>query len=148
MKSVAYSSWQKLSCGCAPADIVLCMDEALTADNSGFIEGQLTYMSCSNDSCGRTIYNYNFTYDEALLLDPDTNLNECDITGVFCDSCLTKYVIWKSSSPFVSYPTDPYIFVMPEGPPPFSPGEPFSLDVVSIVGNTVTLAWHVITVAP
>lgn len=41
-----------------------------------------------------------------------------------------------------------YTYIFPAGPPPIPDGEPFAMDIVSVVGNVVTLAWHSITVAP
>lgn len=43
---------------------------------------------------------------------------------------------------------DDYIYVFPDGPCPIPPGDPFSLDIVSIIGNVITLGWHVVTVVP
>ena len=145
MKSLTYSSWQKVSCACAPADVVLCVDESITASGAPFIEGTLATVRCQNDGCGRPIYVYGITYDEVQLLDPDTNLAECDVTGIFCDSCLTNYLIWKAS-PFKACPTgDNYIYVLPCGPPPMADGDPFAFDIDHMDGYTVYLKWHSIT---
>lgn len=148
MKSVIYTSLQKLGCGCPPVDVILCVDSTKTVGGVGFMSARLIDMTCGNSSCGHTLYSYTFTYDEALLLDPNVDLQSCDITGVFCDGCMVAYVRWLQTSPWVSAEGDDYVYVMPAGPPPIPNGDPLAFDIVNVVGNVVTLAWHSATVTP
>jgi len=41
-----------------------------------------------------------------------------------------------------------YIFVFPAGPCPIPAGDPFSLDIDTIVGNVITLKWHSVAIVP
>jgi len=99
MKSVVYTSLNKLGCGCPPVDVILCMDPSVMADAIPFLEATLINMDCGNSFCGQTKYSYTFTYDEALLLDPNVPLESCNITGVFCNNCLAEYMAWRCTSP-------------------------------------------------
>ena len=147
MKALTYTSLQKLGCGCPPVDVILCVDPAVTVDNIGFMNARLISMDCGNSPCGQTQYSYDFTYSEGDLLDPNVDLQACDISGVFCDSCMAAYIRWRTS-PFTTVQGDPYTYVLPAGPPPMAVGDPFALDIVSVIGFKVTLGWHVITPSP
>ena len=88
MKSVDYSSCGKLSCGPCGGAVILCLDEAKTASGYGFIDATLVTI----DSDCHGVYTYGFTYEEAQLLDPNTDLVEADILGILCKGCLTTYI--------------------------------------------------------
>lgn len=147
MKAVNYISTQKLGCSCPPANVILCVDSDLVVSGAPFIEAQLIDINCGSSTCGQVLYTYSFTYDEANLVDPNVGLEACDITGVFCDECMAAYMRWRTS-PFAAPEGDEYVYVLPAGPPPFGAGEPFAMDIVSVIGHTVTLGWHSVAVNP
>ena len=92
MKSVSYTSSCYLSCVQCAGEIIICVDEDLTLSEKPFIEGIAASVQCQTDSCGRTNYVYAFTYEESQLLDPTTDLESSDISGVVCKGCLTEYI--------------------------------------------------------
>jgi hypothetical protein len=135
MKSVSYTSNNKLSCGCNAA-VIVCLDDALTAANAPFIEGTLAFSDSVINSCGRTTYRYAVTYDEGQLLDPEYSLLEADVTGVVCRGCLTSYIDYVSGSEIDSN------LIFPTGLPPFPSDPPYVLAVLDVTGNVVTLGWY------
>lgn len=91
MKSVSYTSSNKLSCGCNAA-VIICLDSDLTASGAPYIEGTVAFSESVINSCGRTSYLYAVTYNEGQLADPEYSLVEADISGIVCRGCLTTYI--------------------------------------------------------
>lgn len=91
MKSVSYTTYNKLGCTCG-AEVIICVDDSLTASGFPFIEGVVAFVDSVINACGRTSYRYAFTYQDGVLADPDYSLVEADIAGAFCKNCLTDWV--------------------------------------------------------
>lgn len=102
MQTVQYTAYQLLSCAKCNGDVIICVDDSLTADSMPFIEGTVASVSEGWSSCGAAQYTYGFTYDENDLADPLTPLVTSDINGVFCKGCLTTY-IEAVGSPSLAY---------------------------------------------
>jgi len=89
---LAYCTNEALECEtCLPSDVVLCVPTALTADSLGFIEGSLISFS-KTSSCAGCVRTYNIEYDDALLLDPSEPLLSCEVSGIFCKDCRTRWL--------------------------------------------------------
>ncbi len=95
MKSVSYTTRARLD-GELNSDVVLCVSSALMADGTAFADARIAFAESATTNCGRIQYRYAFVYDESILDDPDRVLEEADITGVFCRSCLTDYIDSKA----------------------------------------------------
>ena len=100
-KSVLWSSCFRLSCsGQQTPSVILCLkDSALLAAQEcpypyTTLEATLTknWKDCAQN-CAQPTYRYLFSYDESLLADPTTPLTTDDISGVFCEGCLTDWVL-------------------------------------------------------
>ena len=91
MQSLCFNSisWYSFDCG---TDIIICVDESLTASGAPYIEGTLCYKGVCIDADYGKIYKYSITYDECQLDDPDTPLTSCQIEGICLkDCCFTYY---------------------------------------------------------
>lgn len=93
MKNVTYVSSGKLGCQC-DAEVIICLDNALTASGAPFIDATLLQTAESLGACDTALYNYYLEYDETLLADPTYSLVNADIDGVVCRGCLTAYIDW------------------------------------------------------
>ncbi len=91
MESLIYRSTSKLECQC-DAEIIVCVDETLTAAGAPFLEATLVTTTTSVNSCLQTVYEYHIEYDENDLADPATLLMSTNINGIICRGCLTTYI--------------------------------------------------------
>lgn len=106
-KTVVYTSPIRLSCiSVTPApDVILCLtDSSLLApvicpDSESEVPYDFTTLEAklnkswkNGDNCGAITYSYVFAYDETLLAVPGTALVASQISGVFCEGCLTDWV--------------------------------------------------------
>lgn len=98
IRSVEWSSGSLLSCaGCLPADVVLCVNPGLLPQPLDYyefttIDASLVSIAKST-TCGcEATYRYTFEFDDLDLIAP-TELIASDITGVFCKSCFTQWVL-------------------------------------------------------
>ncbi len=105
-KKVVFTTCTRLSCisTTPPPSVFLCLsDTALLAPkicpeggNEPFpfttLEATLTKSWKNVDNCNNVCFSYTFSYDENLLADPLTALLASQITGVFCEGCLTTWV--------------------------------------------------------
>jgi hypothetical protein len=98
----------KLDCCYPNAEVILCLQSSALlaaipcpedAEQSqdlgelGFIEAVLTGCFPIGNSCGATSqWQYVFSYDDTLLADPEVPLTSADITGAFCQGCLTSWI--------------------------------------------------------
>lgn len=96
MKSVSYTTYTKLSCGC-DAPVIVCVDDALVASGAPYIEATVAFSDSVIDSCKVVKYRYAVTYDEGQLTDPYTPLIEADIGGIVCRGCLTTFIEYLHS---------------------------------------------------
>lgn len=105
MKTVVYTTNTRLSCSCASSpDVILCLaasgllaptecpDSSDVPFDFTTIAATISQAYKSVDSCGNALWHYSFSYDETLLNDPSTPLTAADISGVFCEGCLTDWV--------------------------------------------------------
>lgn len=92
MKTVTYSSYSLLSCAPCSGEVVICISDTLTVGTLPFIDAVISSYVSAYNACGKMQYTYNFTYNEADLLDPNYSIVESDIEGVFCRGCLTTYI--------------------------------------------------------
>jgi hypothetical protein len=91
--NVTYRSSTLLSCRCEEdAEVIICLDPALTSTGAPFINGNLTSAISSADVCGNTSYSYYLTYTDTDLADPATAIISSQIEGVLCRGCLTDYI--------------------------------------------------------
>lgn len=87
IKTVEWTSFTRLSCaGCAPADVFICTTFDVV------IPGQMISFQQFNNGCGQKFYRYTFTYDTDDLPEGVTGITCANITGVFCQGCLTQWV--------------------------------------------------------
>lgn len=87
IKTVEWTSFTRLSCaGCAPSDVFICTSFDVV------IPGQMISFQQFNNGCGQKFYRYTFTYDTADLPEGVTGITCANITGVFCQGCLTTWV--------------------------------------------------------
>lgn len=91
MNTVIYRSTKLLECRC-DAEVILCLDVALTASGLPYINATLTTTTASGVVCGNQIYSYYIEYDENQLADPAYSLLNADIQGITCRGCLTSYI--------------------------------------------------------
>lgn len=100
-KYVKYCSYWKASCAkVTSAPVVLCLqDAALIVQFDPPCGLPLTTILATicqaytlNDGCGNALWNYTFAYDDEQLVSPNTPLIAGDITGFFCQDCLTDWV--------------------------------------------------------
>lgn len=85
VRSVQWSSFTKLPCaGCAPSDVILCTTFNLT------IAARLTNTTTFKNGTGQLVYRYTFLYD----VDDDKfpGFTCSNITGVFCQGCMTQWI--------------------------------------------------------
>lgn len=90
MKSVTFTTSGKLD-ACPGQDVVLCLTSDLAVGPSAYVLATLGAVDTVLSYCN-TLYTYTFTYEQAQLLDPDTGLTSCDISGVIIDGCMLSYV--------------------------------------------------------
>lgn len=90
--TVIYCTTTKLDCGATPANVILCVPSSLIVNDRPTIEATLISSSYGNETCGGVLYNYTFTYDDAVLLNPDEPLVSSQINGVICNGCLISWV--------------------------------------------------------
>lgn len=72
---------------------LVCVDsDGVSTYDFTTLEGTLkkSYKNCT--SCNGTTWTYVIQYDEDLLAAPGTPLTAADISGVFCEGCLTTWV--------------------------------------------------------
>lgn len=80
------------ACGALPVDVILCVPTAITLSGLGFIDATLTGVVQKLPPCGScALYNYTFSYDDALLVDPLTLITSAEISGVICRDCMTRW---------------------------------------------------------
>lgn len=100
-KYVKYCSYWKAPCAkVTDAPVVLCLqDAALVVQFDPPCGLPLTTILATicqaytlNDGCGNALWNYTFAYDDEQLVSPDSPLIAGDITGFFCQDCLTDWV--------------------------------------------------------
>lgn len=94
---ITWRSATKLSCaGCAPSDVIICVPQAFVAHpdtefQPSFITGRLVSSVVVRGTCNNVSYKYAIAYDDAQITDGYT-LTCQDITGVFCEGCLSQWV--------------------------------------------------------
>lgn len=91
MRSLIYRSTSRLECQC-DAEIIVCVDDSLTASGAPFLEATLVTTTTTVNSCLETVYEYQIEYDENDLDDPTYILRASDIGGIICRGCLTTYI--------------------------------------------------------
>lgn len=91
-QTVVYCTTNQLDCGCVPVDVILCVPSSLIVNSKPTIDAVLTGSSYGNQTCGGVLYNYTFTYDDEVLLNPDEPLLGSQINGVICNGCLISWV--------------------------------------------------------
>lgn len=105
MKSVLWSTCQRLSCSNSPSPTVIicltdtgivkppnCIDDTPETVEPTTIEATLTKSWRDGLSGCNPVYRYLFQYDETNLIDPVTPLTTAEISGVFCKGCLTSWI--------------------------------------------------------
>lgn len=91
MRNVSYNSTSCYNCSQDGAAI-LCLARNLLADGSLFLPAIVLTPSETINACGCPVYRYIISYDETLLADPTYYLVATDISGVFCEDCLTDWI--------------------------------------------------------
>lgn len=91
MKTVIYKSTGRLECQC-DSEVILCIDDSLTASGAPFIEATLVSTTFTTNACLEAVNNYHIDYDENNLADPTYSLKNTDINGIVCRGCLTSYI--------------------------------------------------------
>jgi hypothetical protein len=105
-KTVVYSSCSVLSCAkdsspevilclCCPDLLapITCHDETTEVPYEfKTLPAVLVKSYKEGSSCGQSSYRYVFSYDEALLADPETALTSAQVSGVICKDCMTTWV--------------------------------------------------------
>lgn len=118
MQTVIYKSTQVLACQC-DSEVIICVDESLTATGAPFIEGTLTTTTTSPTCyCDSPSYNYYLEFNENQLADPTSTLYSSQINGVICRGCMTNYIDYVGSSgvPGPAGPAGPAGAAGPAGP--------------------------------
>ena len=94
---ITWRSNTKLSCaGCAPSDVIICVPQAFVAHpdtefQPSFITGRLVSSVVTRGTCNNVSYKYAIAYDDAQIT-TGYILTCQDITGVFCEGCLSQWV--------------------------------------------------------
>jgi hypothetical protein len=88
LRTVEWVSYNRLSCaGCTPADVFIC-----TTFDELVISGQLVSFTVVPNQCGQKFFRYVFSYDTDDLPIGNTGLVCSNITGVFCQGCMTQWI--------------------------------------------------------
>lgn len=109
-RTVVVNSTELLSCACVPAaQVILCVESGLVTPSVcqddvatyeyNFLEAVIECSGKARSSNCDIVYSYEVTYDDSLLVSYDeetqqatTPLVTTDISGIFCQSCLTDYI--------------------------------------------------------
>lgn len=135
-QTVIYETRKRLGCSPCNSDVILCVDTALTANESGLVIGNLYRLTEGQNDCrGNPVYQHWIQYDGDQLEDPTTPLTNCDIESAFCAGCLKKYIDWQVSHPVIGGITFSYPTAAPEV------GQLLSVGTVDEEADTGTLVW-------
>lgn len=144
-KTVTQCTTQCIPCDrCFPTDVILCVPNVLTAPHTclpdpsdedqitaySYIEATLINAENIGVTCGAKSKRYTFEYDDAQLLDPNTDLMGSEISGVICKNCLTTWV-----EDFVG--NDSYVYVNGSGSTIFVSNHGCEFDLSGIVFSTL-----------
>jgi hypothetical protein len=106
-KKVVWTSCTRLACACAtpPPPVILCLTSSdllapIACPNPDVamsyafttLAATLTKSWKSSDACQNPSWSYVFEYDETLLATPTVALTAAQISGAFCEGCITTWV--------------------------------------------------------
>lgn len=103
----------KLKCGRCDGVLIQLKDPALLAENDGqpienakyFIRGEVeSFQEVRLNQSTELVYEYTISYESSLLLNPDVELQECDVKKVCCADCVIDYI---DELTFAGTPPDP-----------------------------------------
>lgn len=84
MSLVTYTLAAQLECD---TSVILCLVDGITLSGAPFLSAEIANVAgCPGG------YNYTFVYDSDELIPSHQTLSLTDVTGVFCRSCLTRYI--------------------------------------------------------
>lgn len=95
MRHFIYASESRLSCSACGGEVIICIPEGLRINGAPYINGELINVTEYSQHYCNTEYQYVIEYDEELLLDPEKGLSACDIMGIVCRGCLTRYIDYQ-----------------------------------------------------
>lgn len=100
-KYVEYCSHFFLPCSYASSkNIIICLQDAALVQGGlvSYISGEICQAYKTQDGCQNPVWHYTFSYSDLQLEVPETPLASSDITGVFCEDCLTSWVTQQQST--------------------------------------------------